>query len=86
MNKQFVKATAERALKTFAQTLAALVTVAQFDWFNADWGQLLGTAAAAAFASILTSIASEPFGPSHSPSLVEEMPKIEFEGRSGPLP
>lgn len=76
-SKDFLKAAAERAAKTFVQTLAALITASRFDWFSADWGQLLGTAAAAAVASVLTSMASEPFGPTGTPSLVAEPPKIE---------
>ena len=85
LSKEFAKAAFERAAKTFVQTLAALITASRFDWFTADWGQLLGTAAAAAVASVLTSMASEPFGPIGTPSLVKESPKIKNTPLSGPI-
>ena len=67
----FAKQTLERALKTAAQTLILVVGAAQgFDLFTADW-RTLGAAAAGGFIlSVLTSIASAPFGTTGTPSVV----------------
>lgn len=55
--KKFWAGAAERALKTFAQTLLAVLAVAQ-PIYQQDWGLMLGTALTAALASVLTSIAT----------------------------
>lgn len=68
--KSFLKQLAERAIKTFAQTIVALAGASQMDWLKLDWQHLLATAAIAAGLSILTSIASDEIGPKGTPSLV----------------
>jgi hypothetical protein len=68
--KSFVLQLVERAIKTFAQTLVALAGASQMDWLTLDWMQLASTAAIAAGLSVLTSIASDRFGPIDSPSIV----------------
>lgn len=61
--------TAERAIKTIAQTLVALLTAdGAFDLLSVDWGQMLSIAGLAGVISILTSIASA--GSGNSASLV----------------
>lgn len=70
-NVTFWKATVERAVKTVAQALIAVIAGASFDWFTADWQAIAGVAATAGVLSILTSIASEGMGPKNSPSLVD---------------
>lgn len=70
-SKSFWKATAERALKTFLQTLLpalALVTIAAPDWRYLSGAVLVAVQAAAL--SVLTSIASTLRGDPESPSLV----------------
>jgi hypothetical protein len=67
----FWKAAAERALKTFAQTLVALFT-ASVTILDIDWLQALGIAGTATLVSLLTSIASNRFGPFYGPSLTDE--------------
>lgn len=57
--KLFWKDVAERSVKTFAQTLVALLLVApQTPVIGFDWPTLLATAATSAVISVLTSIAS----------------------------
>ena len=69
-NKFFLRQLAERAIKTFAQTIVALTGATQMDWLTLDWQHLLITSAIAAGLSILTSIASDKIGPADSPSVV----------------
>lgn len=68
---QFWIAASERALKTLAQTLVALIGANAVSVMELDWAQMLGVAATAAVVSVLTSLASAPFGNS-GPSLVGE--------------
>ncbi len=57
--KLWLKAAGIRAMKTMAQTAVALLPVAAT--INAvDWGVVLGTAALAGVASVLTSLAGLP--------------------------
>lgn len=67
----FWKATAERAIKTFAQTLVAsgiVVGVAGWD----KWQAALIAAGIAALLSVVTSVASVSIGDKGTPSLVSE--------------
>lgn len=61
---------AERAIKSFAGGLAAILTAGATSVLDVDWTQALSVAALAAAASVLTSIASAPFGTPQSASLV----------------
>lgn len=56
---QWVKAAGVRAIKTFAQAAIALIPAAAMIT-AVDWKTVLGTAALAAVASLLTSIAGLP--------------------------
>ncbi len=67
---RFWQLASERALKTFAQSLLALLSVAGVGLLTAPWTTALSTAGMAAVLSVLTSIASEPVGERHSPSLL----------------
>jgi hypothetical protein len=67
----FWKSAFERAVKTAAQTLAAFL-VADVALWDVDWEHGLGIAATATALSLLTSLGSAPFGPSGSPSLVND--------------
>jgi hypothetical protein len=67
----FWAAAAERALKTLAQTLVALIGANAVSVMELDWPQMLGVAATAAVVSVLTSVASAPFG-NNGPSLADE--------------
>lgn len=56
---QWVKAAGIRAIKTFAQAAIALLPAAAMIT-DVDWKTVLGTAALAAVASLLTSVAGLP--------------------------
>lgn len=66
----FWKETAERAVKTFAQTAAAILVTNEVGDLGASWKGILATAAVAAAASVLTSIGSVKAGEPNSPSAV----------------
>lgn len=74
--KTFARQALERALKTCAQTAAALIAATSFDWFTADWRAIGGTIATAGVLSVLTSIASSSIGDKGTPSLVPETPAV----------
>lgn len=69
--KQFLRDLLERATKTAAQTLVLAVGASQgFDLFTADWRTLAGAAAGGFVLSVLSSVASAPFGDHSSASVV----------------
>lgn len=59
MNKKWIKAAAIRAVKTMAQTAAAMIPAA-VSITAVDWLTVIGTAALAGVLSILTSVAGLP--------------------------
>jgi len=68
---QFWKAAAERAVKTLAQTLIAILAVGQTTVLTVDWTQAAAVAATATLLSLLTSVASAGVG-NPGPSLASE--------------
>lgn len=56
--KQFWLGAAERAIKTIAQSLAAVLAVSGIGLLTVDWVAALSVAGAAGLASLLTSIGS----------------------------
>lgn len=69
LSKTFFKDLAERAVKTFAQTLLAVLAVGVPIW-EMDWVSALGIAAGATVLSVLTSVASAGAGNHDTASLV----------------
>lgn len=67
----FWREAGERAIKTAAQTALAFFVVGTTDLFSVDWQVVASGVGVAVIASLLTSIASEPFGPKGTPSLVK---------------
>jgi len=59
MNIEWVKAAGIRAIKTMAQTAAAMIPAAAMIQ-QVDWRVVVGTAALAGVASLLTSLAGLP--------------------------
>ncbi|MEU1152650.1 holin [Streptomyces sp. NPDC005918] len=61
----FWKATAERALRTFAQAVLALITGDGLGILDIDWGEALSVGGLAALAAVLTAIVTSggPVGP-----------------------
>ena len=66
----FWKSTLERALKSFAQSLLAVVGAGQVGVLEIAWPAALSTAATAGVLSVLTSVASAKVGTQDDPSLV----------------
>lgn len=66
----FWRETVERAIKTAAQAALAFFIVGETGIADVDWVTVGGIAAVASIASVLTSLASAPFGPADTPSLV----------------
>jgi hypothetical protein len=60
----------ERAMKTFCQTLVAVLGAGSVGLLNAAWVTSLSTAGMAALLSVLTSLGSVPLGKPDSPSLL----------------
>ena len=71
-DSRFWVATAERAIKTLAQTLVALIGTTAVSIIDLDWAQMLGVSATATVLSVLSSIASANFGKNPGPSLADE--------------
>ena len=67
----FWKRAAERAVKTAAQSAILVWGGDQVNAFTANWGDVAGFALGGAVLSLLTSLASAPFGDKGKPSLVE---------------
>lgn len=72
LTRAFWRAASERAIRTFAQTMLAMIGFAVFDVLAADWKQLIGVSMGAAVLSLLTSIVASEIGDKGTPSLVEE--------------
>jgi hypothetical protein len=67
----FWKSTLERAVKSFAQSLLAVLGVGQVGVLDAAWTTALSVAAMAGVLSVLTSISSSTIGTRDDPSLVK---------------
>jgi hypothetical protein len=63
---------AERAIKTFAQTLLATFGAGALDVLHADWGNALALGGGAAVLSVLTSVVSSTVHDPESASLIEQ--------------
>ena len=71
-DQRFWIAAAERAIKTFAQALLALIGTGMVGIMELDWLQIFSVAATATVVSLLTSVVSANFGPNPGPSLADE--------------
>ncbi|MFC4652626.1 holin [Lactococcus nasutitermitis] len=60
--KTFIKDLAERAVKTFCQSLIAVGLAGATDLLSVDWLNALSVAGLATLVSVLTSIASSKIG------------------------
>lgn len=67
----FWKRTAERSIKTVAQTAIATMGTTVVAITSLDWGQIAAISATGGVLSVLTSIASSGVGDPDSPSLVK---------------
>lgn len=69
----FWKDAGERALKTFSQTLVALLTAGGMNLMTIDFKNALSVAGFAALTSLLTSVASVTISSKNSASLVVDI-------------
>ena len=67
----FWKQATERAVKTFAQALIAVLTVDGIGVLDVDWQAAGSVAALAAIVSVLTSIVTSQIGEPGDPSIVQ---------------
>lgn len=74
LTSQFWQLSLERAIKTFAQSLVAILSASGIGLLTVGWGPALSTAGAAALLSVLTSLTSAPVGEPNSPSLLPASP------------
>lgn len=72
MSTWFLKSLVERAVKTFAQALVAVLSAGAADVMSVPWQGALGAAAFAALLSVLSSVASSAWGDPGTPSVVHE--------------
>jgi Putative lactococcus lactis phage r1t holin len=72
--QHFWTATAERAVKTFAQSLLALLSAMQLGILDVDWVTTLSTAGMASLLSVLTSVGGARIGTAEDPSLLAPAP------------
>lgn len=66
----FWQCTAERAVKTFCQSLVAVLGAGSVGLLNVPWLTSVSTAGLAALLSVLTSVGSSPLGKPDSPTLL----------------
>ncbi|MGW7085006.1 holin [Streptomyces sp. NPDC054871] len=69
MTAGFWRATTERVVRTFAQSLAAVLTAGGTDLLSVPWEAALGTAGLAAVLALLTAVATS--GGTEGPGLTE---------------
>ncbi len=79
----FWQLTIERAVKTFAQSLLAILSVDAVNLFTVSWIAALSTAGMATLLSVLTSVASAPVGEPNTPSLLSVCPPTAAPAATG---
>lgn len=70
--REFWMATAERAVRTFAQAFAAVIVVGATGVLDADWQNALSVSALTTLLSVLTSVGASATGGSDGPSFGQE--------------
>ena len=71
LTKAFWKGAGERALKTFAQALVAVIGVGAVGLLDVDWLGALSAALLATVISLLTSIGNADFTAGQTPVIIE---------------
>lgn len=67
----FWRGAAERAVKTFAQSLLAALAVGGIGFGDVDWGRILSVAGVAALVSLLTSLTNPGFVAGEAPAATD---------------
>jgi hypothetical protein len=71
-SRAFLLATVERAIRSFAASLASLLTAAGTGLLATDWGEKFSVAGMAAVVTILLAIGGGTFGKGDGPSFIGE--------------
>jgi hypothetical protein len=79
--KRFWRLSLERAVKTFAQTLLAILGVGGLGLLDAPWVTALSTAGMATLLSLLSSVTSMQVGDPTNPSMIPELRAIQGSPR-----
>lgn len=87
--KTFALAVLERAVKTFAQAAAALLTASGIGLLDADWLQILSVAGMAAVVSVLTSVGTgvaewPQYEPQHAADVADDTPPADEDNWARP--
>jgi hypothetical protein len=69
-SRAFLYATLERAIRSFAASLASLLTAAGTGLLDTDWGEKLSVSAMASLVTILFAIAGGTLGKGDGPSFI----------------
>jgi hypothetical protein len=88
-SRAFLIATLERAIRSFAASLASLLTASGAGILETDWGEKFSVAGMAALVTILLAISGGTFGKGEGPSFVggEKLAQGERPGRAAvPVP
>ena len=71
-SRKFWQDSAERSIKTFAQTAVSFLVIGTTGVLEVNWEQIVSVSGIAALASVLTSIASDRVGTKGTASLVKD--------------
>lgn len=71
-SRMFLLATLERAIRSFAASLASLLTAAGTGLLNTDWGEKLSVSGMAALVTVLFAVAGGTLGKGDGPSFIGE--------------
>ncbi len=96
-SRAFLVATLERAVRSFAASLASLLTASGAGIVDVDWGEKFSVAGMAALVTVLLAVGGGTFGRGEGPSfvggekLVQRPPAVQpspepATGRPGSLP
>lgn len=69
-SRAFLFATLERAIRSFAASLASLLTAAGTGLLDTDWGEKLSVSAMAALVTVLFAVAGGTLGKGDGPSFI----------------
>jgi hypothetical protein len=71
-SRAFLLATAERAIRSFAASLASLLTASGAGMLDTDWGEKFSVAGMASLVTVLLAISGGAFGKGDGPSFTGE--------------
>src|SRR3712207_7197865 len=84
-SRTFWIATAERAIRSFAASLASLLTAAGTGLLDTSWGEKFSVAGMAALVTVLLAVGGGTFGRGEGPSFIGQE-EIAPPGRPAPRP